>query len=115
MTNLRARFEAADGRVRSAQLLSDLLVIRDAVASANYGRAQALSTTFFDEVRSEAARTNIDGVRSGLQRVLQRRDSTTATLSRADQASLDEIRKMEIELRSALGYPVQPDVESVVK
>jgi hypothetical protein len=113
--NLRVRFEEADARVRSARLLGDLLLIRDAVASMNYGHAQTISTTFFDEVRSEAARTTVDGLRSGLQGVLQNRDSTTTALSRSDQASLDQIRKMEIELRAALGYPVPPGGEPVVK
>ena len=115
MTDLRMRFEDVDARARSAQLLGDLLAIRDAVTSTDYGRAQALSTTFFDQVRSETASTHREDLRSGLQRILQKRDTTTAALTRPDQASLDQIRTLEIELRSALGYPVRSDGQAGTK
>ena len=104
----RARLDDAEARVRVSALLGELLHISETVASMNYGQAQTRSSAFFDEVRSEAASTPVAELRSALQTVLQGRDGITASLSRGDQAALEPLRALQIELRGGLGYPIPP-------
>jgi hypothetical protein len=103
---LRARLDDAEARVRVSTLLGELLHISETVASMNYGQAQTRSSRFFDDVRAEIDRTPVAELRSALESALQRRDAITAALSRGDQAALEPLRALQIELRRALGYPI---------
>ena len=116
---LRFQISEAEGRVRTARLLGELLNVIDAVASMNYGQAQTLLSTFFDKVRAEATRSPVAELQVALEAVLRNRDVVTSALARGDQgvpetlrkmqAQLREaLRKMQAQLREALGYPVPP-------
>jgi hypothetical protein len=105
---LRGQLAAAEARVRAAALLGDLLALRDEVSARNYGQAQEFSTRFFDRVRAEAARTSEAGLGSALQGILDTRDAVTSALTKAEPGALDLLVRLEVRLRSALGYPVKP-------
>ena len=103
---LSARLADAEARVRVGQLLGDLLDVTETVAALNYGQAQQLSSKFFDSVGAEAARTPAGTLKSTLEAVLQNRDQVTSALARGDQQALEPLRRSQIQLRMALGYPV---------
>ena len=99
---LRSQLANAESRVRVGQLLGDLLSLTDAVTALNYGQAQQLSSTFFDSVGAEAARTPVGALRTTLEAVLQNRDQVTSALARGDQAVMEPLRRTQIQLREAL-------------
>ncbi len=105
---LRFQISEAEGRVRTARLLGELLNVIDAVASMNYGQAQTLLSTFFDKVRAEATRSPVAELQVALEAVLRNRDVVTSALARGDQGVPETLRKMQAQLREALGYPVPP-------
>ena len=82
----------------------------DVVARQNYGQAVQASTAFFDEVRAESNRTEQAAFEEVLQSVLATRDSVTGALTKADPASLEELRRSADLLRSVLekGKAVTP-------
>ena len=103
---LRQQLDAAEARVRMGELLGQAIAIREVVMRQNYGQAQELSSAFFDSVRRKAAATPLAEFRSVLNDVLSRRDSVTASLAKADTATLEALRMIEVQIRRALGYPV---------
>lgn len=103
---LGAQLADAEARVRMARLLGELLSVSEAVTALNYGQARELSSTFFDGVRAEAARTPVPSFKTALESILQRRDGVTAALSRGDQTAGELLRTSQMQLREALGYPV---------
>jgi hypothetical protein len=104
IATLRDQLADSEARVRMARLLGELLNVTEAVTALNYGQAQALSSQFFDEVRTEAARTHVTGFRAALESILQTRDGVTAALARADQGAVESLRKSQMQLREVLGY-----------
>jgi hypothetical protein len=111
---LRKGLEAAEARVRLGRLLGQVLAIEEVVVRQNYGQAQKLSSTFFDEVRAEAAATPRDEFRSVLQDVLSQRDSVTASLTRADSGVRDVLQTIEVQIRRVLDYPLPQDLAAKV-
>jgi hypothetical protein len=105
VTTLRDRVADVEARNRAAALLGELLNVIDAVGVKDYGRAQQLSSTFFDHVRVESTASSIGSVRSGLSSVLGARDAVTSALARADGQVIDQLQKLGIQLRATLGYP----------
>jgi len=105
---LRAQVTDLEARVRAGRLLGQLLNVTEAVAALNYGQAQTLSSTFFDDVRTEAARAPGEEMRSALEGVHQRRDAVTSALARGDASVMDTLRTIQLKLRELLGYPVVP-------
>lgn len=103
---LRAQLADAEARVRMARLLGEVLRVTEAVTALNYGEARELSSTFFDGVRAEAARTPVPSFKTALESILQRRDGVTAALSRGHQEAAELLRTSQMQLREALGYPV---------
>lgn len=103
---LRERLDDSEARVRMGRLLGEILNIKEAVVSLNYGNAQQLCSTFFDGVRAEASITRGSAFRSALEAVLQVRDQVTAALARGDQAAVEPLRRSELQLREVLGYPI---------
>ena len=101
---LGAQLAEAEARVRMARLLGEVLRVTEAVTALNYGQARELSSTFFDGVRAEAARTPVPSFKTALEGILQRRDGVTAALSRGDQEAADLLRTTQMQLREALGY-----------
>ena len=105
VTSLQAELGEAQARVRLGSLLGQLLAAEDAVSAQNYGQAQALSSKFFDAVRAEATRTASGSFKDALEKVVQMRDSVTASLTRGDPQALTLLRDAETLLRNALGFP----------
>jgi hypothetical protein len=92
-------------RVRVAAVLGRALALRDAVGANNFGIAQALSSPFFDAVRDEATRSAGTPYQAVLEETLATRDAVTVALSRADPSVQETVRRIELRLRGALGYP----------
>jgi hypothetical protein len=103
--SLQVELAEAQARVRLGGLLGQLLAAEDAVSAQNYGQAQALSSKFFDAVRSEATRTAAGSLRDALEKVGGMRDPVTASLTRGDPQALTLLRDAETLVRNALGFP----------
>lgn len=103
---LQARLDSAEARVRLGEVLGQSLRVSDAVDARNFGDAAALSSAYFDRVRQEAI-TQPPDVQQALDRILQNRDRVTAALARSDPAVAIELRTEQLEVRRALGYPVE--------
>jgi hypothetical protein len=103
---VREQLTDSEARVRMGRLLGEILHIREAVSSLNYGNAQELSTRLFDGARAEASNTPVAAFKTALEGVLQTRDDVTAALARGDQAAMEPLRRSELLLREALGYPI---------
>lgn len=102
VASLQSSLADAQATGRVCALYTRVQGLIDVVAQQNYGQAVEASTAFFDEVRAEAARTNEPAIREMLQSVLATRDSVTGALTKADPASLGELRRTADLLRSVL-------------
>jgi hypothetical protein len=108
LSQVSAQLAAAEAKARLGLLFGRYLALEDAVVSADFGTAQALSTAFFDQVREEATRTSDARVRTALDAVLMRRDAVTAGLARGEISVRETLGPIGRELRRALGYPTPP-------
>jgi hypothetical protein len=108
LAEARSELAASEARARLGRVFGQYLALEEAVATGNYGEAQALSSAFFDRVREEAGRTTDASARTALDAVLMRRDAVTAGLARGEAAVREVLAPVERELRRALGYPVPP-------
>lgn len=106
VATLRGQLNDAEARVRMARLLGELVNVTEATSALNYGQAQGLASKFFDAARAEAAGTPVPSFKTALERILQNRDQVTAALTRADPAVMEILRNAQLQLRTALGYPV---------
>jgi hypothetical protein len=89
----------AQGQLRIWNLEGRLRRLIESVQAKNFGQAHDASTTFFNEVRSEAARTERGDFRSTLNSVLQSRDAVVTGLTRGDPAVLDTLRQSSNQIR----------------
>jgi hypothetical protein len=105
---LQQQLQAAEAKVRAAQLLGELLTLKETVQEMNYGQARGLSSPFFDHVRAELARATDPGMRQALEAIQALRDPVTVALTQGDAAALNHLRDAERRLRAALGYPAPP-------
>jgi len=105
---LQQQLQAAESKVRAAQLLGELLSLKETVQEMNYGQARGLSSPFFDHVRAELARTTDAAVKPALESIQTLRDPVTIALTQGDGAALGHLREAERRLRAALGYPAPP-------
>jgi hypothetical protein len=105
---LRGQVADADARARVSSLLGDLLYLTEAVAVMNYGQAQDLSSSFFDRVQRESASMAETRFATVLDDIHRQRDAVTAALARGDATVLQPLRRAQLLLREALGYPVPP-------
>lgn len=103
---LRGQLAESEARVRVGRLLGEVLTLREAVVSLNFGEAQKFSSQFFDGVRAEAAATPVAALKTALETVLQDRDVVTAALARGDRLAGEALLRSESLLREALGYPI---------
>ena len=108
LSEARSELAQAEASARLGRLFGQYLALQDAVLTANYGEAQALSSPFFDRVRDEAAKTDDASVRTALDAILMRRDTVTAGLARSEGSVREVLVPIERDLRRALGYPVLP-------
>ncbi len=105
---LQARLNTAADRIRLGEILGRLLRVSDTVAARNYGEAAALSSAYFDRVREETSRAEQPDVKHALENILESRDEITTALARTEPSVSLVLREQELELRKALGYPVEP-------
>jgi hypothetical protein len=108
LAETRSQLAAAEVKARLGRLFGQYLALQDAVASGNYGEAQALSSPFFDAVREEVTKGSDPAARTALDAILGRRDTVTAGLARGEGSVREALVPIERELRRALGYPVLP-------
>jgi hypothetical protein len=106
LERVRSSLLAAQGRVRTSELLGRILMVKEVTARQDYGHAQELSSAFFDAVRAEASMTHAAQLGSGLNQILAKRDIVTAALARADAGAVDIVHTIELQLRQLLGYSV---------
>jgi hypothetical protein len=99
----------AEARIRMGELLGQALTIREVTMRQNYGQAQELSSSFFDGVQAEAARTPESAFRDALNEVLAKRDAVTAALTKADPGVVEILHMIELRVRHALGYTLPPE------
>jgi hypothetical protein len=103
---LQDRLVIAEDRVRTGELLGRILMIGEVTARQDYGRAQELSSAFFDAVRAEVSQTHDAQLRDGLNAALARRDAVIAALAKADAGAMATLHSIELRLRQALGHPI---------
>lgn len=102
VASLRAQLASAEERGRVCGLYVRLQGLIDVVAQKNYGQAEALSTSFFDDVRAESGSVSEPAFKEALQAVLGLRDAVTASVTKADPVSLHALRQAADLLRGAL-------------
>ena len=103
---LRARVVTLENRARLSMIHTKALDAIDAVAAMNYGHAQGLSSSLFDDIRVELSRTTEPQYREALQEGLNRRDAITAALATGDASALEPLRELEKRIRQVLSTPV---------
>jgi hypothetical protein len=106
LSESRSQLAAAEAKARLGRVFGQYLALQDAVASGNYGEAQALSSPFFDAVHEERTRGVDPSVRTALDAVLMRRDAVTAGIARGEGSVREVLAPIARELRRALGYPL---------
>lgn len=104
----RSQLTLAESRVRLAVLLGDEIALAEAVAERNYGQALERSSRFFDAVREELTRVSSPDHREALESILRARDPITVSLTRGDAEAPELLRRIQVRLRSLLGYPTTP-------
>jgi hypothetical protein len=107
VATIRRELTSVEGRVRIGVLLGRALMLKDLATVSDYGRAQQMSSEFFDAVRTEAAATEDAARRAVLTSVLARRDAVTAGLAKAEPAVGSALTMVERDLRRVLDYPVE--------
>lgn len=107
---MRERIETLENRARLSVIHTRALDAIDAVAAMNYGEAQQLSSSLFDEIRAELNRTTASPYREALQGGLNRRDAITSALATGDASALEPLRELEKQIRQVLAAPVAAPV-----
>ena len=105
---LDGQLTAVQTRLRVAELLGQVLTVKEVAARRNYGQAQELSSTFFDRVRVETMSIGDSVLRNALNDVLGRRDVVIAALARSDPAVTEALHELELLLRRALNFATPP-------
>jgi hypothetical protein len=101
-TQLKMDLGASQALGRIARLQNELLVLIEQTEGQNYGEAQKLSNSFFDEVRKEIDRDKGTPYVPKLEAILARRDAVTAGLARADASTIGVLRQSLTELRELI-------------
>jgi hypothetical protein len=96
---IKNQLASADALGRIARLENELLVLIEQTEGQNYGEAQKLSNSFFDEVRKEIDRDKGAPNVSKLEAILARRDAITAGLARAEAPTIGALRQSLTEMR----------------
>jgi hypothetical protein len=109
---LRSQLDQAESRARASEILGQLLNLSDSVSARNFGRAAILSSAYFDRVREASIDASQDERRAALNEILQTRDRVTAAIALADPSVSEVLRRQQIVLRRAMGYPVEDDRSS---
>jgi hypothetical protein len=111
--SLKADLAKSTARVQISDILAQLLVLKDVVGIQNYGKAQELSSAWFDAVRALGQTTPDPGFRQALEASLAFRDPLTIALTRGDPGAMGILSSIEEPIRAALGFPaarIPPEV-----
>jgi hypothetical protein len=98
-TQLKNQLAGAEALGRVARLENQLLVLIEQTEGQNYGEAQKLSNSFFDDVHKEIDRNKGAAYISKLEAIQARRDAITAGLARAEAPTLGALRQSLTEMR----------------
>ena len=96
---IKNQLASSEALGRIARLQNQLLVLIEQTEGQNYGEAQKLSNSFFDEVRKEIDRDKGAPYASKLETILARRDAITAGLARAEAPTIGALRQSLTEMR----------------
>jgi hypothetical protein len=106
---LQSRLVTAEARLRVGALLGQALTLKEVAMRHDYGQALQLSSSFFNAVRDEPARSVSGELSNLLNEVLTMRDAVTAALAKADPSVVETLHRIELSLRRALAYPLPPE------
>jgi hypothetical protein len=109
---LREKLTVAQARVRTGELLGQVITLGEVAQRRDFGQALDLSSAFFDAVRTEAATSPDPGLRQNLNAILSNRDAVTAGLARGEQTVCEILHGIELQLRGTLGYATPPQPAS---
>jgi hypothetical protein len=96
---LKNQLASAENVGRIARLENQLLVLIEQTEGQNYGEAQKLSNSFFDDMRKEIDRNKTAAYVPKLEAILSRRDAVTAGLARGDASTNDLLKQSLTEMR----------------
>ena len=96
---IKNQLASAEALGRVARLENELLVLIEQTESQNYGDAQKMSNTFFDDVRKEIDRNKTAPYVSKLEAILARRDAVTAGLAKAEAPTVATLKQSLSEMR----------------
>lgn len=96
---LKTELASAQALGRIAHLQNELLVLIEQAEAQNYGEAQKLSNSFFDDIRKEIDRDKGSPYSSKLEAILARRDAVTAGLAKAEAPTIGALRQSLTEMR----------------
>jgi hypothetical protein len=96
---LKNQLASAEAVERIARLQNELLVLIEQVDGQNYGEAQKLSNTYFDDMRKEIDTDKGAAYVAKLETILGRRDAVTAGLARAEAPTVGMLRQSLTEMR----------------
>src|SRR5690349_20395834 len=96
---LKAELGSSQALGRIARLQNGLLVLIEQTEAQNYGEAQKLSNSFFDDVRKEIDRDKGAPYLAKLETILARRDAVTAGLAKAEAPTIGALRQSLTEMR----------------
>ncbi|HSS98113.1 MAG TPA: hypothetical protein VLK33_13830, partial [Terriglobales bacterium] len=96
---LKAELASSQALGRIARLQNELLLLIEQTESQNYGEAQKLSNSFFDDVRKEIDRDKGAPFLTKLETILARRDAVTAGLAKAEAPTIGALRQSLTEMR----------------
>ena len=99
---LKNQLGSAETVGRIARLENQLLVLIEQTEGQNYGEAQKLSNSFFDDMRKEIDRNKSAAYVPKLEAILARRDAVTAGLARGDASTTGILKQSLTEMRELL-------------
>lgn len=101
-TQLKQQLASAETVGRITRLENQLLVLIEQTEGQNYGEAQKLSNSFFDDMRMEIDRDKGTAFAPKLEAILARRDVVTAGLARAEAPTAATLKQSLTEMRELL-------------
>ncbi len=96
---IKAELASSQALGRIARLQNQLLVLIEQTEAQNYGEAQKLSNSFFDDIRKEIDRDKSAPYAPKLEAILGRRDAVTAGLAKAEAPTIGALRQSLTEMR----------------
>jgi hypothetical protein len=99
---LKKQAAGADSLGRLTRLENELLQLIEQSEGQNYGEAQKLSNTYFDDLRREIDQDKGAPYAAKLEMIMARRDAVTAGLARAEAPTVGPLKQSLAEMRELL-------------